>query len=140
MNVSLINFYAFSADILVAIHFCYVMFVVLGEVAILVGWILKWKWIRNVIFRITHFIAIGGVAVLAISKLPCPLTIWEYQLREKAGQFAEWDISFVGRLLRLIVFQELPDWVFMVIYVGFAGLVLLTVILVPPRFNNRKSS
>jgi hypothetical protein len=127
-----LNWYAFAADFLVAIHLVYVLFVVVGEVVVLLGWILKWKWVRNLWLRLLHFAAIGGVAFLAISKQPCPLTIWEYELREMAGQIAEWDISFIGRLIRMVVFQPLPAWVFLLIYVGFAGLVLLTLLFVPP--------
>jgi len=138
MPVTFLNWYAFAADVLVAIHLVYVLFVVVGEVIVLLGWILKWKWVRNLWFRLLHFAAIGGVAFLAITKEPCPLTIWEYHLRELGGQVAEWDISFIGRLIRMIVFQPLPPWVFLVIYVGFAGLVLLTLLIIPPKLPSRK--
>lgn len=127
------SLYAFFANVMVTLHFIYVMFVLTGELAIIAGWIFKQKWIRNIPFRVTHLVAIMIVAAQALLKVPCPLTVWENQLREKAGQTAEWDISFIGRLLRAVIYYDFPDWVFMLIYVGFAALVLLTVILIPPR-------
>lgn len=128
-----VKFFSLSANILVGIHFLYVMFVILGELAILTGWLLKWKWIRRLPFRITHLLATVTVAVQSLLDLPCPLTVWENQLRAKAGQTAEWEITFIGRLLRSLIFYDFPDWFFMLLYVGFGGIVILTVILVPPR-------
>jgi hypothetical protein len=133
--MSNVYFYTLVADLIVGIHFMYVMFVLLGQIVIFAGWIFKWQFIRNQYFRILHFIAILVVAILAITSLPCPLTIWEYQLREMAGQVAEWDISFVGRLLRLFVFYDFPRWFFTVLHVGFASIVLLTLVFVPPQFK-----
>lgn len=125
--------YSFLANVMVTLHFIYVMFVLLGELAIIVGWILNQSWIRNIPFRLAHLAAILIVAAQALLKVPCPLTVWENRLREMAGQTAKWDISFVGRLLRAVIYHDFPDWVFMLIYVGFAALVLLTVILIPPK-------
>lgn len=135
MALSNVNAYALLADIIVGFHFTYVMFVVFGQIVIVLGWIFRWGFIRNLAFRIFHFLSILVVAMQAIFNMPCPLTIWEYRLREMAGQVAEWDISFIGRLLRLLVFYNFPPWFFTVLHVGFASIVLLTLILVPPRFK-----
>lgn len=127
------SLYAFFADVLVGIHVLYVLFVVVGQIAVLGGGILGWKWIRNMTFRIIHLIAIAIVAVQSAVGVLCPLTIWEYRLREMAGQYAEWDISFTGRLLRMFIYYDFPEWAFMVLHIGFALVVLLTMILFPPR-------
>src|SRR5262249_2616892 len=89
---------AFLADVLVAIHVAYVSFVVLGMAAILLGTLLKWKWVRNPWFRVSHFVAIVIVALEAIFGIACPLTVWEDQLRRSAGQTVAGG-TFVGRLL-----------------------------------------
>ena len=133
------NIYGFAANMLLFTHFLYVSFVVLGQAAVLLGWILRWRWVRNPIFRLTHVAAICVVAVLDLLNEPCPLTIWEYQLRERAGQTAEWEMTFVERLMRSIVFCDCPEWFFAVIYIGLAGLVLLTLVLFPPRWKPRRS-
>lgn len=127
------SFYAFAADVLVGIHVLYVLFVVTGQVAVLAGGLLGWEWIRNMKFRIIHLIAILIVAVQSAAGVLCPLTIWEYKLREMAGQYAEWDISFTGRLLRMIIYYDFPEWFFMVLHIGFALLVLWTLIRFPPK-------
>src|SRR5436309_1713642 len=55
-------FYEILADLLFAVHFGYVSFVVLGQLAILIGWALRWLWIRNPWFRISHLVMILIVA------------------------------------------------------------------------------
>lgn len=139
MFTDLSGYYTLFADLIVGFHFTYVMFVVLGQIVIILGWIFKWQFVRNPYFRIIHFLSILVVAAQAILNVPCPLTIWEYQLRELGGQTAEWDISFVGRLLRLLIFFRFPAWFFTVLHVGFASVVLITLVLVPPRFKKRPS-
>ena len=131
------NIYALLADIVVGIHFLYVMYVVLGQVAILVGWVIKARFIYHVWFRLTHLVAILIVALQAILRIPCPLTELEYFLRAKAGQTFYEGMSFLARLLRTIIFFNFAPWVFMLMYVGFGGLVLLTFIFIPPRRKKR---
>jgi hypothetical protein len=138
MAIDFSKHYTLFADLIVAFHASYVMFVVFGQVFILLGWIFKWAFIRNPYFRVIHFLSILVVAAQAILKMPCPLTIWEYQLRELAGQNAQWEISFIGRLLRLLIFFDFPPWFFTILHVGFASVVLITLILVPPKFNKRQ--
>jgi membrane protein YdbS with pleckstrin-like domain len=66
--------------------------------------------------------------------------VWEYQLRTLAGQRVEAQISFVARLVRSVIFYNFPAWVFLVAYVGFALLVVLTLFLVPPRWKRSRES
>ncbi len=132
------NTYAILADLIVGFHFLYVMFVVVGLMLIVLGGILGWSWVRNITFRIVHLVSIGIVAAQALADVMCPLTIWEYQLREKAGQTANWDISFVGRLFRLIIFFDFPSWFFTMIHVGFFSIVLISLVFIPPRRRVRK--
>jgi hypothetical protein len=135
MMVDPTTYYDFLADLLVGFHFLYVMFVIFGLIFIVIGGILRWSFIRNPYFRVIHFLSILVVAAQAIMNVPCPLTVWENQLRELAGQTVEWDISFIGRLLRLLVFYDFPDWAFTVLHVSFASVVLLTLVIIPPRFK-----
>ena len=135
MDIS--DLYAFAANAIVAFHFTYVMFVVIGELAIILGWIFHWHWIRNLPFRIIHFIATLTVAIQALVKVPCPLTVWEADLRELAGQASERDIRFVARLIRSVIFFDFPDWFFLMLYVGFGAIVLITLILVPPKIKKK---
>lgn len=127
--------YARLADLIVLVHLLFVGFVVLGLPVVWIGCGLRWKWIRNRWFRISHLAAITLVAVQALLGIMCPLTVWEYALRRKAGQATE-DISFVGRLMRDILFYEAPDWVFTTAYVSFAVLVLGTLWFIPAQWRH----
>jgi hypothetical protein len=125
--------FAVLADLLVGFHLCYVAFTIGGELLILVGGLLRWGWVRNLIFRIVHLASVVLVAVEASAGTMCPLTVWEYQLRMLAGQRVEAQISFIVRLVRSVIFYDFPAWVFLAAYVGFALLVGFTLILVRPR-------
>lgn len=133
--------YVFLADLVVAFHVAYVSFVVLGQLVILVGVICKWQWVRNRWFRLLHLFMITIVALETVVGMTCPLTTWENALRELGGQ-QSLEGDFIGRVLRDIIFLPLPDthWIFKVMYFGFAGLVLLTLFLVPPRWKKPVAS
>jgi hypothetical protein len=126
--------YAFLADLIVAVHIAYVSFVVVGQLAILIGLALKWSWIRNFWFRISHLVAIVIVGLEAAWDVTCPLTNWERQARLLAGQTPT-EGSFIGRLFDNILFYDLPKWYFNALHIAFAVLVLATFVLAPPRWR-----
>ncbi len=134
------SLFAFIADVIVVVHFCYVTFTVGGEIVILVGGALRWGWIRNLPFRIAHLVAIVLVAVEALAGARCPLTVWEYRLRALAGQRVEAQLSFVARLVRSIIFYDFPAWVFLVLYIGFAAIVVLTFLFLPPARRRKRTA
>jgi len=129
--------YAFLADFIVVVHFCYVAFTVGGELVILLGGACSWEWVRRLPFRIVHLAAVVLVAGEALAGASCPLTVWEYRLRVLAGQGTEKQISFIARLVRSIIFHDLPGWVFLAAYIGFALLVGGTLLIVRPRRKPR---
>ena len=129
--------YALLADIIVVAHFLYVLFAVGGEVLVLVGGLLHWRWIRSLPFRIGHLSAVVLVAIEALLGVVCPLTDWEYSLRTMAGQRVEQELSFVARLVRSVIFYDFPAWAFTAAYVLFAVLVAGTFLLYPPRRRQR---
>jgi len=136
----LMLFYTLLADLIVIVHLFYVLFAVGGEAAILAGAPFRWTFIRQPLFRIAHLAAVGLVAAEAALGVACPLTEWEYNLRQLAGQTVEYNISFMARLARLIVFHDLPPRFFTVLHVGFGVLVVLTVVLIPPHFGKKKQA
>jgi hypothetical protein len=131
--------YGLLADVIVAVHVAYVSYVVLGQLAILVGAACKWNWVRNPWFRWTHFLCIAIVATEAILGITCPLTDWENDLRKLAGQKTS-DLSFIGRFLDSVIFVGLEDWVLTSCYIGFAALVLATLWFIPPRRRKRPAA
>jgi hypothetical protein len=127
--------YSILADSLAAFHFAYVAFVVVGELAILVGAAFGCRWARNPWFRGLHLLAIAVVAMEAVFHIDCPLTVWENQLRAAAGQ-ATSNETFVGQLVQTIFLNNLWDQsVYEKIHIGFGLLVVATYILIPPRFR-----
>ncbi len=121
-----------AAEIVLTIHVLYVAFVVLGLVAVVWGAARGWGWVRNPLFRLVHLGAILVVAVQAIVGKPCPLTIWERDLRAAAGQNPT-ELDFIPRLFQAVIFFEFPPEFFLTLYLGFAAVVALTLLLVPPR-------
>jgi lysylphosphatidylglycerol synthetase-like protein (DUF2156 family) len=129
--------HAALADSLVAAHAAYVAYVVVGLLLIWIGLARGWRWIRNAWFRLTHLAAIGIVALEAMFGIECPLTSWERQLREAAGQPVS-DATFIGRLFHnLLFYEDVPPWVFTILHIGCALLVIATFVLAPPRWSKR---
>jgi hypothetical protein len=124
------------ADITAIIHLGYVVFVILGFILILMGIALRWKWVRNLLFRIAHLAAIAGVALEAILGINCPLTVLEFSLRYGVSPAGR-RVSFVGELIHSILYYDAPTWVFTIIYAGFALLVALTFVMAPPNRRGR---
>jgi hypothetical protein len=118
------TFFQLLADAILIIHLLFVGFVVLGLVFILIGMWKKWPWVHNRIFRITHLIAIGIVVAQAWLDRLCPLTLWENELREKAGE-AGYSETFIEHWLHEILFYQAEPWVFTTLYTCFGALVVL---------------
>jgi hypothetical protein len=124
------------ADLIVILHVCYVAFVVLGLVVILAGIVFRWPWVRNKYFRVIHLAMIGIVVAEAMAGIPCPLTVWEKQLRLRAGQVS-YAGDFLGNWAHKVLFYRAEPWVFTMIYFLFGLAVLAAFILAPPQFSRR---
>jgi hypothetical protein len=129
-------FYSLLADVVVALHFAYVGFVVVGQLLILLGLALRWGWVRNPWFRVVHLLAIVIVGLEALCGIDCTLTVWEARLRHLAGQ----DISqgsFLGRLLHRTIFYNCEPRILDAGHIGFALLVIATFLAAPPCLRKR---
>jgi polyferredoxin len=124
--------YRILADVVVAVHFTYVAFVILGLVLTLGGMALRWRWVRNFWFRTVHLAMIAIVVAEAWCGIVCPLTTWENALRQRAGQ-AAYRGGFIANLLHEAIFFEAEPWVFTLAYSLFGLAVLVTFLAAPPR-------
>jgi hypothetical protein len=122
--------YGLLADVVVAIHALYVGFVVFGLVAILIGYARRWRWVRNLYFRILHLVAIAFVCAESIIGIDCPLTTLENALRLGAGQNG-YGNDFINYWLDRLIFYDFPPPVFTIVYLAFGIVVLSTLWLVP---------
>jgi hypothetical protein len=132
------SLYVVLADVVVVLHVSYVAFVIFGELAILIGIPLRWGWIRNRTFRLLHLAAIGVVVFESWSGITCPLTTWEDWLRTQAGQTVE-EGDFIGRWVHYALFYRADPWVFTACYSVFGALVVLSLILAPPRWRSENT-
>jgi polyferredoxin len=120
------------ADLVLAIHVAFILFVVGGQILILAGWALGWSWPQHRWFRLLHLLAIGFVMLQAWIGVICPLTTLENFFRDAAG-VATYENGFIRYWVRELVFYAAPGWVFTLVYTVFAGLVALTWFAYPPR-------
>jgi len=118
------NWYSLLADLILIVHFAFVVFVVAGFLLILTGLLASWSWIHNRVFRITHIAAIAVVVLQAWLGQLCPLTIWENEFRRRAGD-SGYSASFIEHWLHKTLFYQAEPWVFTTIYTVFAALVVL---------------
>lgn len=125
------------ADAVLFIHAAFIAFVVVGLGLIWVGWILDWPFVRNPWYRATHVAAIGVVVAESLLKFDCPLTTWENELRGKAGDPAHYAGSFVQAWVHRLIFYNLNERTFTLIYVLFFLAVIVTFWLIPPRWKRR---
>lgn len=128
-----------AADFVTMIHAAYVAFVVVGFVAILVGWAAEWHWVQNFYFRLAHLAMILFVCCEALIGTTCPLTIWENVLRVKGGE-SGYSRDFVGYWLDSLIFYQAPPWIFTTAYLTFGALVILAFWFVPMRWPTANRS
>ena len=120
------------ADIILIIHFLFVLFIVGSVPAIWIGARLGWRFVRNIRFRLVHLGAILFVSLESLASMVCPLTLLEDSLRRTPA-----DTSFIQRWLHRILFYDVPEGVLTVLHVMFAILVAVTFKFVPPSRHRR---
>jgi hypothetical protein len=124
--------YSLLADALLVLHAGVVLFVVAGEGLILLGGWRGWTWVRHFGLRLAHLLLMVFIAVQTALGQLCPLTVWEQGLRARAGG-AGYSGSFIEHWLGRLLYVSAPWWVFVVAYLAFAALVMLTWRWVRPR-------
>lgn len=124
--------YHWLADLTLFSHTLLVMFVVGGELFILLGWARGWSWTRNRRFRGAHLGCIVIVMLEAWFGITCPLTTLEDTWRARAGE-ATYAGSFISAWLDRFMFYTAPPWAFTLMYSLFAALVAGTYYGYPPR-------
>ena len=125
------------ADLILAIHFAFVAFVVGGLIVIWIGHFLGWQFVHHFGFRLAHVAAMGFVLLEAVMGMVCPLTAWENQLRAGAGTGGVYQESFIQHWLGRILFYDVSEKTFTLIYAAFFALVVLTFWKVPARRRAR---
>ncbi|WP_410497760.1 DUF2784 domain-containing protein [Chitinibacter sp. S2-10] len=118
-------------------YFALVLFVVGGLGLVLIGNWLKWGWVNTLCFRAAHLATITFVAAEAWLGMVCPLTTLEMWLRSKSN-VATYQSSFIAHWLQVLLFWDLPAWVFIAVYTAFALAVLAAWWFFPPRHRYKE--
>ncbi|MGA0025154.1 MAG: DUF2784 domain-containing protein [Burkholderiales bacterium] len=120
------------ADLILVVHFLFVLFVVASLPLVWAGALAGWRWVRHRGFRFAHLAAILFVTAESLAGVWCPLTLWEDALRGTVQEK-----SFVARWIHALLYYDLPPAVFTVAYLLFAALVALTWWRIPPQRGRR---
>ncbi len=120
------------ADLILALHAAYVLFVVGGLALIWLGVWRGWRWVRHFWFRALHLAAVSLVAVEALIGVVCPLTVLEDWLRS-----AQPDEGFIVRWVRWLLFWDFPAWVFTLAYLVVTLVAALTWWRWPPASRGK---
>lgn len=130
--------YRVLADLVVVLHFLFVVFVVLGLFVVFIGLDRRWEWVRNFWFRSVHLAAIAFVVAQSWLGLTCPLTTLENSLRRQAGE-ATYPGAFIVYWAHRMLFYDAPEWIFTVCYSLFGLAVVAAFWFAPPRWPFRRS-
>ncbi len=99
--------YRFLADIIVFIHFVWILFMLLGFLLTLCGFIYKNKrFFEMWLFRTLHLFGIVYVGLLAVLREYCPLTILENILRGKYNPELNYPGSFIAHYIEKLVYPD----------------------------------
>ncbi len=124
--------YGFWANMIGVTHAVIVLFIVGGQALVLAGWGWGWAWTRGRVFRFAHLAAIGFVVAQQWLGAVCPLTLWESELRQKAGAEG-FETGFIEYWLNALLYYSAPAWVFTAVYTAFGATVAATFVFYPPR-------
>ena len=102
-----------AADLILIVHFAFVLFVIGGLALIWIGYAAGWPAVRNFRFRVLHLAAMVFVAGEALLGVMCPLTSLEDVLRG-----AQEEKNFIARWVHRVMFYSAPEWVFTTLYVA----------------------
>jgi hypothetical protein len=130
---------AWLADVVLIFHIAYVAIVVFGLIAIWLGWLRGRTWVRNPWIRGGHLAMIAVVVAESWLGITCPLTTWEWHLRVAAGQ-SRYDAGPIAAWLHPLLFFDVEWGIFTACYTAFGLLVLLSFVVIPPRFRRTEKA
>jgi hypothetical protein len=123
--------YSQLADLLVILHLVWVVFMVGGVLATLVGLV----WTRILQYRLWRWLHVGGMVfagILSVAGRLCPLTTLEYALRRRAGLEPQPEEGFIIRIANRLIFPNLDPHLIAAITLAAAGIVLVVFVWKPP--------
>jgi len=120
------------ALVVLAVHVAVIAFNVLGLIAIPLGGLPDWRFVRVFWWRALHLALLAVPALQALFGRTCFLTLWQAMLEQEVGARASQE-PLIARLVESVIFWPLPIWFFAALYVAIWIYALALWWLVPPR-------
>lgn len=130
--------YRITADLIVVIHFLWILFMLWGAGRTIWAVIKREKrFLGSMWLRSLHLGGILFVAFFIIIRKPCPLTIWEIRLREISG-VESYTGSFIIHYIEQIVYPSVPAWIVNIPSILIGCIILFFYIIYPPFIVKKK--
>lgn len=122
--------YKILADIIVVMHFAWILFMLWGFILTLRGFLQK-EFFERWFFRTLHLCGIAYVSVLATMGKYCPLTVWENTLRQKYDPSLTYPGSFMIHYFEKFVYPDINP-LFIQIPTTFIAVFTVAVFIIKP--------
>lgn len=120
------------ADLIVVMHFVWILFMLIGFVLTLLGF--WWKnFFDKWVFRTLHLFGIVYVGLLAITGRHCPLTIWENALRARYEPDLTYPGSFIAYYIKTLVYPDINPFIILIPTIFIALFTISVFMLRPPE-------
>jgi len=98
-----------------AVHVAVIAFNVFGLIAIPLGSLFDWRFVRVFWWRALHLALLAVLVLQALFGRPCFLTLWQAALEQDALASRE---PLIPRFVESVIFWPLPIWFFAALYVA----------------------
>jgi len=120
------------ADLIVVVHFAWILFMLVGFILILRGFFHK-EFFEQWLFRTLHLFGIAYVSILALMGRYCPLTIWENILRAKYDPGLTYAGSFIIHYIEKLVYPDINSLIIRIPTTFIAVFTVVVFIIKPPE-------
>lgn len=120
------------AQVVLGIHMAVAIFVIFGIVAVPLGLMFRWPFIFGFAWRLTHVGAASSIALQKLMGKTCFLSVWEFDLLDRASQGHERIPPFHALAID-IMHWNMPLWFFTLLYVLVLAYTLWLWRIAPPR-------
>jgi len=125
--------YRIFSEAIIAIHFLFILFMLLGFLLTLCGIFFRQKFFDWWLFRSLHLLGIFYVASLSILGKYCPLTLLENQLRSRYEASSVYSGSFIVHYLEKLVYPNVNPLTIQIPTVFIAIFTIVAFIVKPPK-------
>ena len=124
--------YKIIADIIVVMHFVWILFMLIGFILTLCGFFWKVLFDRW-LFRTIHLFGIAYVSLLAIMGRYCPLTVWENSLRARYASSLTYPGSFMIHYVEKLIYPNVNPLIIRLPTAFIAVFTVFIFIIKPPK-------